>query len=126
MQSSVSRTRLRRTLQDLLSPGILSGLVLGVCLGSTCWLWSNASEDAAQNLQADFDFRVRELINSIAQRMQTYEQVLYGAQGLYISSDYVDRDEFRRYLAGQSLNQHFPGIQGVGFMRLVGLSLIHI
>ncbi|CAN7689217.1 CHASE domain-containing protein [Pseudoduganella sp. LjRoot289] len=107
-------------LQDLLSPGFLSGLVLSVCLGSTWWLWSNASNDAAQDTRADFDFRVRELVNNIAQRMQTYEQVLYGVQGLYLSSDFVDRDEFRNYLAGQALNEHFPGIQGVGYMRLIG------
>jgi CHASE1-domain containing sensor protein len=103
----------------LLNPAMVAGVVLGVCLGSTWWLWRNASADAAQGLQADFDFRVRELVNSIAQRMQTYEQVLYGVQGLYISSDFVDRDEFHRYLDSQHLNQHFPGIQGVGYMRLV-------
>ena len=120
MDQTDSRPQPRRTLQDLLSPAIVAGVVLGVCLGSTWWLWRNASADAAQDIQADFDFRVRELVNSIAQRMQTYEQVLYGVQGLYISSDYVDREEFHRYLAGQHLNQHFPGIQGVGYMRLVG------
>ena len=120
MDSTDSRPQPRRTLQDLLSPAVAAGLVLGVCLGSTWWLWRNASADAAQEIQADFDFRVRELVNSIAQRMQTYEQVLYGVQGLYLSSDYVDRDEFHRYLNSQHLNQHFPGIQGVGYMRLVG------
>ncbi|SFU71954.1 CHASE domain-containing protein [Pseudoduganella namucuonensis] len=111
--------RHRRPLQDLLSPANVSGLVLAVCLGSTWWLWSDASADAEQSARADFDFRVRELVNNIAQRMQTYVQVLYGVQGLFASSDFVDRDEFRNYLAGQGLNQHFPGIQGVGYMRLV-------
>jgi diguanylate cyclase (GGDEF)-like protein len=120
MDPTDSRPQPRRTLQDLLSPAIVAGVVLGVCLGSTWWLWRNASADAAQDIQADFDFRVRELVNSIAQRMQTYEQVLYGVQGLYISSDFVDRDEFHRYLDSQHLQQHFPGIQGVGYMRLVG------
>jgi diguanylate cyclase (GGDEF)-like protein len=120
MDTTDSRPQPRRTLQDLLSPAIVAGVVLGVCLGSTWWLWHNASADAAQDIQADFDFRVRELVNNIAQRMQTYEQVLYGVQGLYISSDFVDRDEFHRYLDSQHLNQHFPGIQGVGYMRLVG------
>ncbi|MYN10233.1 CHASE domain-containing protein [Pseudoduganella aquatica] len=120
MDPTVPRPESRRPLQYLLNPAIVAGLVLGVCLGSTWWLWRNASADAAQGLQADFDFRVRELVNGIAQRMQTYEQVLYGVQGLYISSDFVDRDEFHRYLDSQHLNQHFPGIQGVGYMRLVG------
>lgn len=105
--------------QYLLSPACTSGLVLAVCLGATWWLWSNASVDAERENQADFNYRVHALVNNIAQRMQTYVQVLYGAQGLYASSDYVDRTEFHRYVVGQGLNEHFPGIQGIGYIRLV-------
>jgi len=105
--------------QYLLSPACASGLVLAVCLGSTWWLWNNASVDAERDNQADFNYRVHELVNNIAQRMQTYVQVLYGAQGLYASSQYVDRAEFRSYVTGQGLNDHFPGVQGIGYMRLV-------
>ncbi|GAB2869374.1 hypothetical protein GCM10027277_43240 [Pseudoduganella ginsengisoli] len=105
--------------QDLLSPALTSGLVLAVCLGSTWWLWNNARADAERDKQVDFNYRVHELVNNIAQRMQTYVQVLYGAQGLYASSEYVDRSEFHSYVTGQGLNEHFPGIQGIGHMRLV-------
>ena len=52
--------------------------------------------------------------------MQTYVQVLYGVQGLFISSEHVAREEFSAYLAGQDLNRHFPGVHGVGYMPLVG------
>lgn len=119
MTQNAPRPAARRTLQDLLRPGIVSGLVLGVCLGGTWALWHGARTDAEQAATAEFDFRVRELVNSIAQRMQNYVQVLYGVQGLYASSAFVDRHEFRTYLAGQDLSAHFPGLQGVGFMRLV-------
>ncbi|MBY0240562.1 MAG: CHASE domain-containing protein [Burkholderiaceae bacterium] len=124
MEEPISRPQPRRISerwlsQYLLSPMCTSGLVLAVCLGSTWWLWSNASLDAERDNRADFNYRVHDLVNNIAQRMQTYVQVLYGAQGLYASSDYVDRTEFHRYVAGQGLNEHFPGIQGIGYMRLV-------
>jgi diguanylate cyclase (GGDEF)-like protein len=119
MDTPAPRQRPGRTLQDLLSPAIVSGLVLAVCLGATGLLWHSANVDARQDAKADFDFRVRELVSSIAQRMQAYEQVLYGVQGLYSSSEFVDRDEFRNYLAGQQLHQHFPGLQGVGYMHLL-------
>ena len=111
--------RLRR-LQDLLSPGILPVLVLTGCLGVTAVLWHGANVDAEHDVQADFDGRVRELVNNLDQRMQTYVQVLYGVQGLFASSQQVDRDEFRTYLTGQDLNRHFPGVHGVGFMQMVG------
>ncbi|NVE01572.1 CHASE domain-containing protein [Massilia sp. BJB1822] len=108
-----------RLLHGLLRPGVLAALVLAVCSATTCALWLGARADAEREAETDFNHRVRELINNMAQRMQTYVQVLYGVQGLFASVGSVDREAFRIYLAGQELNQHFPGVQGVGFMRWV-------
>lgn len=105
--------------QKLLSPRLLSGLVLILCLTLTAGLWQGAREDAERNARADFDYRVRELVNNIASRMHGYVQILYGAQGLFASSEYVEREEFRTYLERQELAGHFDGMQGVGYMRLV-------
>ena len=114
-----TQARLRRLLQELLSPSVLPALVLGGCLGVTAILWQGAHADAEQDAQTDFNSRARELVNNLDQRMQTYVQVLYGAQGLFASSEQVDREEFHRYIAGQELNLHFPGIHGVGYLRMV-------
>ncbi|MET0264770.1 MAG: CHASE domain-containing protein [Duganella sp.] len=114
------RRLLQRLLQRLLSPHVVPALVLVACLGVTALLWRDAEADARQEVQADFDGRVRELVNLVDQRMQTYVQVLYGVQGLFYSSHHVDRDEFRIYLEGQELARHFPGVQAIGYMRLVG------
>jgi diguanylate cyclase (GGDEF)-like protein len=119
MELRSNRPSRGRPVQRLLSPVWLSGFVLAIGLGASAAAWHSARSDAQRDAQADFDFRVRELVNNIALRMQTYQQVLYGVQGLFASSDYVDRNEFRIYLAGQELNTHFPGIQGVGYMRFV-------
>ena len=119
MTPHLSRPRHGRLIQTLLGPGVLAGAVLAACLGLTGVLWQSARIDAEQEAQADFDSRVRELINSIDMRMQTYQQVLYGAQGLFESSAPVGRAAFHAYLAGQDLNRHFPGIQGVGYIALV-------
>jgi diguanylate cyclase (GGDEF)-like protein len=115
-----TQARSRRLLQNLLSPRVLSALVLTGCLGVTAVLWHGALADAEQDAQADFDGRVRELVNNLDQRMQTYVQALYGVQGLFASSQDVDREEFRTYLTGQDLNHHFPGVHGVGYMKLIG------
>jgi diguanylate cyclase (GGDEF)-like protein len=105
--------------QKLLSPRLLSGLVLALCLGLTAVLWHGAREDAERDARAEFDFRVRELVNNIAARMHGYIQILYGAQGLFASSVTVERDEFRTYLERQELAGHFDGMQGVGYMQFV-------
>jgi diguanylate cyclase (GGDEF)-like protein len=114
------QAQLRRMVQALLSQRVLPALVLAGSLGVTAVLWQGASADAEQEAQADFDGRVRELVNELDQRMQTYVQVLYGVQGLFYSSLEVDREEFRTYLAGQELTRHFPGVQAIGYIRLIG------
>ena len=110
---------LPRVYQKLLRPGSVAGATLAVCLGITGVLYQNARLDAVQDAQVNFNAQVRELINSIDRRMQTYVQVLYGVQGLFASSNNVTRAEFSIYMAGQQLNQRFPGIHGVGYMPLV-------
>ena len=119
MTHSATRPSLGRTVQEMFSPAMLAGLILSVCLAATFVLWHSARADAEQDAQGDFDFRVHELVNNVAQRMQTYTQVLYGVQGLFASSEAVTRSEFRSYWAGQDLIQHFPGIHGIGYLQLV-------
>ncbi|MFA9216698.1 MAG: CHASE domain-containing protein, partial [Sphingomonadaceae bacterium] len=109
-----------RLIHLLPRPGVLAGAVLATGLALTAALWFSVRSDAEQEAQADFDSRVQALVHSIDQRLQTYQQVLYGVQGLFDSSVSVERDEFHAYMANQHLNQHFPGIQGVGYMQLVG------
>lgn len=50
-----AQARLRRLLQELLSPRVLPVLVLGGCLVLTAVLWHGAVTDAEQDAQADFD-----------------------------------------------------------------------
>ena len=98
---------------------LLFGLVLGISLSATYAVWHNARQQAEQKLKTDFDFRVRETVARIEQRMATYEQVLRGARGLFAASAQVERDEFRNYVAMLQLEQHYPGIQGLGYSIIV-------
>lgn len=106
-------------LQRLLRPRLLAGLVATLCLTATASLWWGAQRDARRDANADFELRARELVNSLAVRMQAYVQVLYGVQGLFASSDFVNRQEFHTYIERLELPQNFPGMQGVGHMRYV-------
>ena len=113
------KTRLGQRLQSVLSPHILSSLVLAICVAATAVLWQGARADAERDARSEFEMQVRVLLNNLDQRMRIYAQVLYGVQGLFTSSEQVSRDEFHTYLAGQQLQQHFPGIQGIGYMALL-------
>ncbi|PKD37792.1 PAS domain S-box protein [Methylomonas sp. Kb3] len=93
----------------------LTVAVLLITLLTSYQAWRIAVEDLAHERQLYFDFRVRQLVQSIEQRLQTYEQMLYGARGLFAASGLVERSEYREYVSALNLDQRFPGIQGVGF-----------
>lgn len=47
--------------------------------------------------------------------MNIYAQALQGGTGLFHSSDYVTREEWRAYVSGMNLQENYPGIQGMGY-----------
>lgn len=100
-------------------PHGLPWLVLIFSLLITGLAWHTATSAVNEAKNDYFDFRVREAITRIMQRMQAYQQVLLGVQGLFEASVSVDRDEFRTYIQGLHLAEHYPGIQGVGFSLIV-------
>ena len=97
----------------------LPWLVLAFSLLITWLAWHYALVTVNQAKNDYFDFRVREATTRIQQRMQAYQQVLLGVQGLYEASVSVERNEFKTYVEGLHLADHYPGIQGVGFSLIV-------
>lgn len=97
-------------------------LVLAISLFVSYQVFRSAQQDAERQMQSYFDFRVREAVAHIEQRIQAYEQVLRGVAGLFESSMSVERDEFKQYVAALHLADNYPGIQGVGFSLIVPAS----
>ncbi|MBF0191310.1 MAG: EAL domain-containing protein [Magnetococcales bacterium] len=94
---------------------LLPWLVLAVGLTVTSlWQRSVAFEWRA-DLQREFDYQAREIVTRITQRMAAQEQVLLGVGGVFAASEWVERREFRDYVAALQLDTRYPGIQGVGF-----------
>lgn len=92
-------------------------LFLGLTL--TYALQEAPRQSARQALHDEFDFRAREITDNISQRLQSYEQVLEGAAGLFGASKSVERPEFVEYVRTLKLEGKYPGIQGVGFSQIV-------
>lgn len=93
--------------------------VLAGTLGITFRVWTQARTSARQEIRAYFDFRARDALSRMTQRLATYEQVLRGVRGLIYASDRVSRREFSAYVASLRLEEHHPGIQGLGYAALV-------
>ena len=88
-------------------------LVFG--LSMTFMAWNSAIEDIRQVEREKFDFRVDKIAGNINERLKSYELVLLGASSFFSKPDFVERNEFRNYVAKLLLEKNYPGIQGVGF-----------
>lgn len=114
-----SAQRRRRILHLFKARELVTLAVLTVSLLVTYRIWEGAERDAQQNLNTAFDFRVRESNIRIEQRLAIYEQILRATVGLFASADTVTRTEFRAFVSSLSLQEMFPGIQGVGLSLIV-------
>ncbi len=97
----------------------LPWVILILALGQTYVLQQAPRESAQQALHAEFDFRANEIIGNISRRLQSYEQVLEGTTGLFAASKAVSREQFAEYVRTLKLEGKYPGIQGVGFARVL-------
>ena len=96
-----------------------TGAVLITLVSISFLGWHNAKqtlETEKQNITSNYANNTKD---SILERLSTYEVVLKGAAGLFISSDQVTREEWKHYIASFSLQQKYPGIQSVGYIRYV-------
>ncbi|PKH04387.1 hypothetical protein CXF72_01195 [Psychromonas sp. MB-3u-54] len=94
-------------------------LTLLVTFFMTYVAFDTAKIELKKNTQTYFDFRVRDAISLINNRMRIYQQVLYGASGLFIASNSIERNEFKKYIATLNLTKNYPGIQGVGLSLII-------
>ncbi|MES2296162.1 MAG: diguanylate cyclase [Pseudomonadota bacterium] len=108
-----------KRIAEWLGPHALAALVLCLGLGLTYGLWHSARADAQADVQAEFDFRARELMANLDQRVSGYVQALRGVQGLFAASTEVTPQEFSSYVGAQDVNAHYPGILGVGYVERV-------
>lgn len=66
-----------------------------------------------------FELHVRDVLDSIEERMHQQEQILLGGVGLFDASDKVTRADWQAYVERLNLTKNYPGIQGVGFSRYI-------
>ncbi|MDD5300118.1 MAG: PAS domain S-box protein [Gallionella sp.] len=98
---------------------LLPLLVLASGFVATYFLQQAAFNASHQTQQDYFENQSREIVLHIEQRLAAYEQILRGVKGMFVASKSVGRDEFRNYIIHQRLEDHYPGIQGVGFSLVV-------
>lgn len=89
-------------------------LVLAASLTLTLWAWYAAQENIQQDAMQHFDQSTQRIEATLRVRMQQHAQILYGARGLVLASEHVERREWHDFVNSLDLEVHYPGVQGVG------------
>ncbi|MGI9045577.1 MAG: CHASE domain-containing protein [Burkholderiales bacterium] len=77
--------------------------------------WHLVASESGRNAGERFHVLTDEIESRITDRLQSAEEILLGAAGLFAASQSVERDEWREYVARLRLEKNFPGIQGVAY-----------
>lgn len=107
---------LRRLLEYRQRP---AWIVLLLCLSITLLAWYGLRAQMENNARQQFELHVRDVLDSIEARMREHEQILLGGVGLFDAEEQVTRQSWHAYVERLNLAKNYPGIQGVGFSRVV-------
>jgi signal transduction histidine kinase/CHASE1-domain containing sensor protein len=94
-------------------------LVLGVCLAGTVATAVYVGRVIALQEQARFDRLAQGALAAIRDRIDAYVATLRATRGLFSLGREPTREEFRAFVAALELDHHYPGIQGIGYSKLI-------
>jgi len=67
----------------------------------------------------EFSTSCDQIVFKVQERLDAYALVLRGGAGLFAASKDVGRHEWRSYVETQRASETVPGVQGIGFARLI-------
>ncbi|MDI6739333.1 MAG: PAS domain S-box protein, partial [Candidatus Edwardsbacteria bacterium] len=92
-------------------------LAIGLTLTGLAALWSKSNLE--KSAEREFALVCDEVRLKVSERMDAYRQILRSGAALFDASDEVTREEWRSFVARLRIDQHYPGIQGMGFALLI-------
>ncbi|MCM0611187.1 EAL domain-containing protein [Marinobacter sediminum] len=96
-------------------------LVFSVAIAVTVILWQVSIRLVEDRTEASFRTQSLQLKTAIEERLLNYEQVLAGSAGLFSVAGGVSRDQWREYTRKVDLDRYYPGIQGIGYVKRIGV-----
>ncbi len=100
-------------------PGWAEVIFTCLCMLVTAILFSVSV--ASKNQAADGEFRrlSEDGVQVLQTRMQTYLQALQGTAGFFRVTDTMSYAAFADYVTHLDINEHLPGVSGIGFVQSV-------
>lgn len=97
------------------SPAI-AWIILAISLVLTASAYSVSQHLVEKRLSDNFDFRSNEISRAIQDRLNIYVQILWSGVALFdASAKEVEREQWRKFVDTLHIDDHWPGIQGIGY-----------
>ena len=91
--------------------------VIALLVTHQIYLQEHSAEKRAQ--KTSFDFRFKDAVSQIEQKILIYEQALVGLQSFFEASEVVERNEFHNYVYKLLQDQQHQGIVAIGYAEYV-------
>ena len=79
----------------------------------------NVKRTILLDAKQEFEFVCNEIKNKIITRLEVHAQILRSGSAFFESSTDVTREEWRKFIEQQRIENNLPGIQGVGFSLII-------
>ena len=90
-------------------------LILGFV--ATSFVWSVLNYTEHKNAKAEFNFEAERIHQLITKRISSYEGLLIGVKSFFMASKEVSLEEWQIYFDKLRFENHFPGLQGIGYVQ---------
>ncbi len=92
-------------------------LIIGLAV--TAFIWSLLDYTERKNAKAEFDFEAERIHQLIGKRISSYEGLLTGVKAFFMASKEVSLQEWDIYFKKLQFENHYPGLQGIGYVQHV-------
>ena len=96
-------------------PWVVLALGLLFAVGVTLYMYMRVEKAA----EREFGLRCETIRQAIAERIDDHARILLSGAALFDASAEVSREEWHIFTQHQKVQQFLPGIQGIGFARLI-------
>jgi len=93
----------------------MAWVLLSAGLIATIYASVNVVMDIDADAKREFESACSQIELRIEARMDAHEQILVDAAALFGASDEVMRERWHTFVLQQKVEQHLPGVQGIGF-----------
>ncbi len=92
-------------------------LLLSLVLTALAWYYVRVTVEEQNNVR--FDETVQATKAAVDRRTDAYLDALFGARGVFLASNAVEREEWESYVSGIETKTRLEGLQALGFARYV-------